>query len=86
MRFTGPGTADGFGSRSVDASTGTYKPLRDLKFAAMIQGEAREGDWSVFADTVLLSFGKHGASVIDVLLVLKDRDSFCKTATSGRSM
>jgi hypothetical protein len=63
MRFTGPGTADGFGSRSVDASTGPYNYLQDLKFASMIQGEARKGDWSVFADTVLLSFGKHGASV-----------------------
>jgi hypothetical protein len=63
MRFTGPGTADGFGSRSVDASTGPYNYLQDLKFASMIQGEARKGDWSVFADTVLLSFGKRGASV-----------------------
>jgi hypothetical protein len=63
MRFAGPSVAEGFGSSSVDASMGPYNYLQHLKFASMIQGEARKGDWSVFADTVLLSFGKRAASV-----------------------
>ena len=62
MRFTGPDVARGFGGRSVDASMGPYNYLQHLKFASMIQGEARKGDWSVFADTVFLSFGKRAAS------------------------
>jgi hypothetical protein len=63
MRFTGPSVAEGFGSSSVDASMGPYNHLQHLIFASMIQGEARKGDWSVFADTVFLSFGKRAASV-----------------------
>jgi hypothetical protein len=63
MRFTGPSVAESFGSRSVDASMGPYNYLQHLEFASMIQGEARKGDWSVFADTVFLNFGKRAASV-----------------------
>ncbi|MEI6002372.1 hypothetical protein H3V53_36180 [Paraburkholderia bengalensis] len=48
--------------RDADASTGPYNYLQHLKFAVMVQGEARRGDWSVFADTIY-NFGRHASSV-----------------------
>jgi len=57
LRFTLPE------SGTNDASTGPYNYLENLKFLAMLQGEARKGDWSLFADTIYLSFGRHGTSV-----------------------
>ena len=38
----------------ADASTGPYNYLQNLRFALMLQGEARKGDWSVFADAIYL--------------------------------
>jgi hypothetical protein len=56
LRFSLPGGG-------ADASTGPYNYLQNLKFAVMLQGEARKGDWSVFADTIYLNFGRHESSV-----------------------
>lgn len=47
----------------TDASTGPYNYLQHLQFALMLQGEARKGDWSLFADTIYLNFGRDGSSV-----------------------
>ncbi|MPW18161.1 hypothetical protein GCT13_14840 [Paraburkholderia sp. CNPSo 3157] len=47
----------------ADASTGPYDYLQNLKFAFMLQGEARKGDWSFFADGIYLNFGRHESSV-----------------------
>ncbi|SAL77798.1 hypothetical protein AWB74_05233 [Caballeronia arvi] len=56
LRFTLPGGG-------ADASTGPYNYLEHLKFALMLQGEARKGPWSLFADTIYLKFGRHESSV-----------------------
>lgn len=56
LRFSLPGGG-------ADASTGPYDYLQNLKFAFMLQGEARKGDWSILADTIYLNFGRHGSSV-----------------------
>jgi hypothetical protein len=55
LRFTLP---DG----GADASTGPYDYLDHLRFALMLQGEARKGDWSIFADSIYLSFGQTRSS------------------------
>jgi hypothetical protein len=55
LRFTLPGGG-------VDASTGPYDYLQHLRFAIMLQGEARKGDWSLLADVIYLNFGRHGSS------------------------
>ncbi|WP_250504120.1 hypothetical protein [Caballeronia sp. AZ7_KS35] len=47
----------------ADASTGPYNYLQNLKFVFMLQGEARKDNWSIFADTIYLNFGRHGSSV-----------------------
>jgi hypothetical protein len=56
LRFTVPGGG-------ADASSGPYNYLQNLRFALMLQGEARKGEWSVFADTIYLNFGRHESSV-----------------------
>lgn len=56
MQFSLPGGG-------AEASTGPYDYLQNLKFAFMIQGEARKGDWSFFADAIYLNFGRHETSV-----------------------
>jgi hypothetical protein len=56
MRFSLPGGG-------ADGSTGPYDYLQNLKFAFMIQGEARKGDWSFFADGIYLNFGRHESAV-----------------------
>ncbi|SAK48096.1 hypothetical protein AWB83_00960 [Caballeronia ptereochthonis] len=56
LRFSLPGGG-------ADASTGPYNYLQNLKFVFMLQGEARKGDWSIFADAVYLRFGRHESSV-----------------------
>jgi hypothetical protein len=56
MRFSLPGGG-------ADTSTGPYDYLQNLKFAFMIQGEARKGDWSFFADGIYLNFGRHESAV-----------------------
>ncbi|CAB3809624.1 hypothetical protein [Paraburkholderia fynbosensis] len=56
LRFTLP-------RGGADASTGPYNYLQNLRFALMLQGEARKGDWSIFGDTIYLNFGRHEGSV-----------------------
>ncbi len=56
MRFSLPGGG-------ADASTGPYDYLQNLKSAFMMQGEARKGDWSFFADGIYLNFGRHKSAV-----------------------
>ena len=55
LRFTLP-------EGGADASTGPYDYLQHLRLALMLQGEARKGDWSLFADSIYLSFGRHGSA------------------------
>ncbi|WP_087691660.1 hypothetical protein [Pandoraea sp. PE-S2R-1] len=43
----------------TDADTGPYNYLEHLRFALMLQGEARKGDWSLLADGIYLNFGRH---------------------------
>jgi hypothetical protein len=57
LRFSLP---DGAGA---DASTGPNNYLQNLRFAAMLQGEARKGDWSILADAIYLNFGKNSTAV-----------------------
>lgn len=57
LRFSLPGNGE------ADASTGPYNYLQNLRFAAMLQGEARKGNWSIFADAIYLDFENHSASV-----------------------
>lgn len=56
LRFTLP-------SGGADASTGPYNYLQHLRFALMVQGEARKGEWSLFGDAIYLNFGRHGSNV-----------------------
>ncbi|ALE59087.1 hypothetical protein P0D87_12695 [Paraburkholderia sp. RL17-368-BIF-A] len=56
LRFSLPGGG-------ADASTGPYNYFQNLKFAVMLQGEARKGDWSILVDTIYLNFGRHESSV-----------------------
>jgi len=56
LRFTVPGGG-------ADASSGPYNYLQNLRFALMLQGEARKGDWSVFGDAIYLNFAQHQSSV-----------------------
>ncbi|MFM0309585.1 hypothetical protein P0D71_17510 [Paraburkholderia sp. RL17-383-BIF-A] len=57
MRFSLPDGGE------ADASTGPYNYLQHLRFAAMLQGEARKGDWSIFVDAIYLNFGRHSTTV-----------------------
>ncbi|CAB3801277.1 hypothetical protein [Pararobbsia alpina] len=57
LRFPLPGGGE------ADASTGPYNYLQNLRFAAMLQGEARQGDWSILADAIYLNFGSHSTAV-----------------------
>ncbi len=57
LRFSLPGDGE------ADASTGPYNYWQNLRFAAMLQGEARKGNWSIFADAIYLDFGNHSTSV-----------------------
>ena len=57
LRFSLPG------DREANASTGPYDYLQKLRFAAMLQGEARKGDWSIFGDAIYLNFGDHSSAV-----------------------
>ena len=45
LRFTLPGGG-------ADASSGPYNYLQNLRFAFMLQGEARKGGCSVFGDSI----------------------------------
>jgi hypothetical protein len=77
LRFSLPGMAG-----SGDASTGPYNYLQNLKFLAMLQGEARKGDWSVFADAIYLSFGRHNTSTTVRGSGLLERESQRSAETS----
>ncbi|TCK43548.1 hypothetical protein B0G84_1885 [Paraburkholderia sp. BL8N3] len=75
FRFTVPGGG-------ADASGGPYNYLQNLRFALMLQGEARKGEWSVFADTVYLNFGRHESSVNATNGVLSTRETQQSVQTS----
>jgi hypothetical protein len=75
VRFTVPGGG-------ADASSGPYNYLQNLRFALMLQGEARKGDWSVFADTIYLNFGRHESSVNATSGVLGTRETQQDVQTS----
>jgi len=50
------------GGYAPDTQVGPYDYLSNLKFLAMLSGEARKGDWSIISDFVYLSFSDdHGA-------------------------
>jgi hypothetical protein len=75
LRFTLPGGG-------ADASSGPYNYLQNLRFALMLQGEARKGDWSVFADSIYLNFGRHESSVNATSGVLGTRETQQDVQTS----
>jgi hypothetical protein len=75
LRFTVPGGG-------ADASSGPYNYLQNLRFALMLQGEARKGAWSVFADSIYLNFGRHDASVNATNGVLGTRETQQDVQTS----
>jgi hypothetical protein len=77
MRFSLPGGG-------ADASTGPYDYLQNLKFAFMIQGEARKGDWSFFADGIYLNFGRHESSVSATTGLFRPRETQQSVETSFR--
>ncbi|CAD6557081.1 hypothetical protein LMG28727_06271 [Paraburkholderia kirstenboschensis] len=76
LRFTVPGGG------VDDASSGRYNHLQDLRFALMLQGEARKGEWGVFADTIYLNFGRHDSSVNATSGVLGTRETQQDAQTS----
>ena len=49
------------GSISAEADPGNY--LQSFDFAAMLIGEARKGEWSVFTDYIFLHFSGHRSAV-----------------------
>ncbi|WP_125477857.1 hypothetical protein [Caballeronia terrestris] len=75
LRFTVPGGG-------ADASSGPYNYLQNLRFALMLQGEARKGEWSVFADAIYLNFGRHESSVNSTNGVLGTRETQQDVQTS----
>jgi hypothetical protein len=75
LRFTVPGGG-------ADASSGPYNYLQNLRFALMLQGEARKGAWSVFADSIYLNFGRQDASVNATNGVLGTRETQQDVQTS----
>ncbi|MFM0626971.1 hypothetical protein [Paraburkholderia xenovorans] len=75
LRFTVPGGG-------ADASSGPYNYLQNLRFALMLQGEARKGEWSIFADTIYLNFGRHESSVNATNGVLGTRETQRDVQTS----
>lgn len=75
LRFTVPGGG-------ADASSGPYNYLQNLRFALMLQAEARKGEWSVFADTIYLNFGRHQSSVNATNGVLGTRETQQDAQTS----
>lgn len=75
LRFSLPGGG-------ADASSGPYNYLQNLRFALMLQGEARKGEWSIFADGIYLNFGRHEASVNATNGVLGTRETQQDVQTS----
>lgn len=57
LRFSLPGGGE------ADTSTGPSNYLQNLRFAAMLQGEARKGDWSIFGDAIYLNFGSNSSAI-----------------------
>ncbi|MDR3096999.1 MAG: hypothetical protein LBV73_07985 [Paraburkholderia sp.] len=79
MHFTLP-------SGGADASTGPYNYLSHLRFALMVQGEARKGEWSVFGDAIYLKFGRHGSNINTFDNALGSAESQRDVETSLRGM
>jgi len=79
FRFTVPGGG-------ADTSSGPYNYLQNLRFALMLQGEARKGEWTVFADTIYLNFGRHESSVNATSGVLGARETQQDVQTSFAGM
>jgi hypothetical protein len=75
LRFTVPGGG-------ADASSGPYNYLENLRFALMLQGEARRGEWSMFVDSIYLNFGRHESSVNSTSGVLGTRETQQDVQTS----
>ncbi len=75
LRFSLPGG-------DADASTGKYNYLENLRFTLMLEGEARKGDWSVFADAIYINFGQHESSVNSTSGLLGTRETQKDVQTS----
>lgn len=58
-RHDHPGPAGTGEALRLDLSTkiGPNDYLKNLKFAVMLTGEARKGDWSIFTDTMYVDYG-----------------------------
>ena len=51
---------------SLSAEIGPNDYLENLKFGAMLTGEARKGDWSVLTDIIYIDFGDQRSHVRNV--------------------
>ena len=66
------GTIDGqalrsdLGDLSVSTEVGPNDYLQNLKFGAMVTGEVRKGDWSVFTDIIYIDFGDQRSRVRNI--------------------
>jgi hypothetical protein len=54
------------GDFSVSTEVGPNDYLQNLKFGAMVTGEVRKGDWSVFTDIIYIDFGDQRSRVRDI--------------------
>jgi len=54
------------GARNMSADIDSNTLLSDLKFAAMISGEVRKGEWSVFTDYIYLSLDGQKSTVKEI--------------------
>ncbi len=66
------GTIDGralgsnLGNFSTSTEIGPNDYLKNLKFGAMVTGEVRKGDWSVFTDIIYIDFGDQRSRVRNI--------------------
>lgn len=54
------------GDASLSAKIGPNDYLENLKFGAMLTGEVRKGDWSIFTDFIYIDFGDQRSRVRDI--------------------
>jgi hypothetical protein len=54
------------GNFSADTEIGPNDYLQNLKFGAMVTGEVRKGDWSVFTDIIYIDFGDQRSRVRNI--------------------
>jgi hypothetical protein len=74
------------GDFSTSTTIGPNDYLKNLKFGAMVTGEVRKGDWSVFTDVIYIDFGDQRSRVRNITgLRGRSLGSIDRDATTGLS-